>query len=163
MSIPWPPPGRRASGSGPRACARPGASCVARDLAHATAARGGAPQRHYARSARSPWLSPRPPRSTTSPRAHRRALWLHGLRGSGDAVSVGILIAVGLVLALFWFTLAVVRRGVIADFEHFYRLACKKGRHGQRGAGGGRAAGHPGITSGVWSGEWPVTQRGARV
>ncbi|MFE0138486.1 hypothetical protein ACFWY6_44160 [Streptomyces sp. NPDC059037] len=42
-------------------------------------------------------------------------------------MSVGILIAVGLVLALFWFTLAVVRRGRIADLEHSYRLACKKG------------------------------------
>ncbi|MER6367097.1 hypothetical protein ABT255_01740 [Streptomyces mirabilis] len=42
-------------------------------------------------------------------------------------MSVGILIAVGLVLALFWFTLAVVRRGRIADLEHSHRLVCKRG------------------------------------
>ncbi|MFD4475952.1 hypothetical protein ACFWPU_07535 [Streptomyces sp. NPDC058471] len=41
-------------------------------------------------------------------------------------MSVWILITVGLVLALIWFTLAVVRRGRIADLEHSYRLACKK-------------------------------------
>ncbi|UQA91317.1 hypothetical protein [Streptomyces halobius] len=42
-------------------------------------------------------------------------------------MSVGTLIAVGLVLVLFWFTLAVIRRGRIADLEHSYRLACKRG------------------------------------
>ncbi|MGW0579435.1 hypothetical protein ACWD25_26510 [Streptomyces sp. NPDC002920] len=40
-------------------------------------------------------------------------------------MSVGILIAVGLVLVLFWFTL--VRRGRIADLEHSYRLDCTRG------------------------------------
>jgi hypothetical protein len=42
-------------------------------------------------------------------------------------VNVGILITVGLVLVLFWFTLAVVRRVRIVDLEHSYRLACKAG------------------------------------
>ncbi|MEV7952889.1 hypothetical protein [Streptomyces sp. NPDC088141] len=42
-------------------------------------------------------------------------------------MSVGIIIAVGLVLLAFWFTLAIVHRGKIVDLEHSYRLACKVG------------------------------------
>jgi len=42
-------------------------------------------------------------------------------------VSLGIFIAVWLVLLLFWFTLAIVHRGKIVDLEHSYRLACKVG------------------------------------
>ncbi|WP_371793035.1 hypothetical protein OG285_32410 [Streptomyces sp. NBC_01471] len=42
-------------------------------------------------------------------------------------MSFGILIAVGLVLLLFWFTLTAVHRGKIVDLGDSYRRACKVG------------------------------------